>query len=512
MTGDYLVGIDVGTSGSSGVIVDRNLTVVASESTTHEVSTPRPGWVEHDADEVWWADVTELSRRLLDSSGVDPAEIGGVGISALHATMLPLDADGDPLRRAILYGVDTRTTEEIELLNDRIGRERIHEVSGNRLTFQSVGPKILWYKRNEPEKFEQTDQILDTTGYIVYRLTDNYTIDNAIAGFFHPLFNLEELRWEEEMFEATGISRDLVPDPAWSTEIAGEVTERAAAETGLAPGTPVVHGTGDAIASLISVGAVEGGEAIFMYGTTGVIYTTLEEPRPTTDMWAFPHCLEGKYTIAGGMATSGAVLRWFRDEFGGEELREAEESGRDPYGILDEKASEVEPGADGLVVLPYFSGERTPIADDSARGVLAGLTLSHTRAHVYRAILEGTAYGWRHHLDSMREAGVPIDRVLAIGGGARSPLWRQIVSDVTGTAQEYVSDPIGSPLGGAYLAGLGTGVFEGLDALQEKTTVQTTTEPDPELTATYEDYYRVYRNLYPQMKASMHDLARLGDE
>jgi xylulokinase len=510
MSGEYLLGIDVGTSGSSGVIVDEELNVVASESVTHEVSVPTPGWAEHDPEAVWWNDFIELSERLVERAPAGPGDVAGVGVSALHASMVPLDGDGDPLRPAILYGVDTRTSEEIDILDDRIGPDRIYEVSGNSLTYQSVGPKILWYKRNEPGKYERTETITDTTGYLTYRLTGNYTIDNAIAAFFHPLFDLSAVEWADEMFDEVGISRDLVPESRWSTELAGHVTPAAARETGLAEGTPVIVGTGDAIASLVCVGAVEPGDAIFMYGTTGVIYTTLDQPHPTRDLWAFPHCLEDTYTIAGGMATSGAVLRWFRNEFAQETTQQVEDDG-DAYALLDERAAAVDPGSDGLVLLPYFSGERTPMNDDAARGTITGLSLSHTRAHVYRAILEAVGYGFRHHLDAMEAAEVPVERVLAIGGGAQSPLWRQIVSDITGVRQEYVANPIGSPLGGAYLAGLGTGLFDDLEHMKETQEVIDTTEPNPENRDVYDGYYSVYRDLYPQTKNSMHRLVELSD-
>ncbi|RQG86726.1 hypothetical protein EA462_16450 [Natrarchaeobius halalkaliphilus] len=511
MGNQYLLGIDVGTSGSTGVIVDRKLNTVVSESTEHDVLTPNPGWVEHDADEMWWADVVHLSSRLLERSGLDPADIAGVGISALHAAMVPVDRSGDPLRPAILYGVDTRTTDEIELLNERIGTERIYGVCGNALTFQSVGPKILWYKRNEPERFEQTDQILDATGYIVSRLTGTYTMDNAIAGYFHPLFDPTALEWNDEMIDALGITKDLLPETQWSTEIAGHVTPDAAAATGLTAGTPVIVGTGDAIASLVSVGAVDDGDSIFMYGTTGVIFTTLDEERRPEGLWSFPHCLEGKYTAAGGMATSGAIVNWFKDEFAFEE-RQLEDDTRSAYELLDEQAAAIDPGSDGLLLLPYFSGERTPITDESARGTITGLTLSHTKGHVYRAILEGVGYGFRHHLEAMREEGVPVDRVRAIGGGAQSPLWREIVSDITGTTQEYVAKSEGAPLGGAYLAGIGTQTIGSVEDLRGEVTVSNKTEPDPEANETYDDYYAVYRNLYPSMKNSMHQLATLSSE
>lgn len=512
MAEQYLLGIDIGTSGSSGVIVDDDLAVVASASTEHDFRVPNPGWLEHDADEVWWDDFVALSRELLDGTGVDPAAIAGVGVSAIFAAMQPVDGDGDPLRPAILYGVDTRTTDEIADLTDRIGEETIYETCGNRLTFQSVGPKILWYKRNEPELFAETEQIVDATGYVVHELTGNYTIDNAIASYFHPMYDPETCSWDEEMVEAVGISRDLLPDPGWATEIAGGVTDEAAAETGLEPGTPVIVGTGDALASMVSVGAVDPGEAIFMYGTTGVIFTVLGGNRAPEGLWSGPFVFEDTYHAGGGMATSGAIVRWFRDELADAERRRAEDAAADAYELLDGQAAGVVPGSDGLVLLPYFSGERTPITDDSARGTLVGLTLQHTKGHLFRAILEGVGYGFRHHVEAMADVGIDVDRVRAIGGGAGSELWRGIVSDITGVSQEYVADPLGSPLGDAFLAGYGTGVFESLDALDARVAVTGSTDPDPETRDVYDEYYHVYRDLYPQVRDSMHRLAALGDE
>lgn len=509
MNNQYLLGVDIGTSGSTGVLVDDELNVVESTSVSHGVSYPNPGWAEHDADDVWWDDFVRITRQILDDSAVQANQIAGIGVSGLAPAMVPLDASGEPIRPAILYGVDTRSSEEIALLNDRIGERRIYEIAGNSLTFQSVGPKMLWYKRNEPDRFGRTDKVVDTTGYITYKLTGQYTLDNATAGFFDPLYNPTELSWEAEMFEALGIPIDLLPETKWSTELAGRVTSEASDATGLAEGTPVVAGAFDALTSLISVGGIDNGSSVFIYGTTGVVYTTLDEERRTPELWCTPHCLEGKYAIGGGMATSGAITEWFIDEFG-EALVERGATGKARYESLNRNAAELPPGAEGTMVLPYFSGERTPIHDDSARGMIAGLTLSHTKHHVYRGILEAVGYGFRHHYETMVSAGVPIDEtVLAIGGGAQSDLWRRIVSDVTGVTQEYVSNPIGSPLGSAFLAGLGTGVFGDPELLKQATSVAETTVPNPEAKATYDEYYSIYRSLYESSKEEIHRLAAL---
>ncbi|MFD1600359.1 FGGY-family carbohydrate kinase [Halobellus rarus] len=508
---ECLLGFDIGTTNSKGLLIDPDLNVIESASLPHGVSTPEPGWVEHEPSEIWWGEFTELIRELLAVSEIDPERIAGIGISGLAPSVLPLDESGAPLRPGMLYGVDTRAGEEIKLLNEWIGEERILEVCGNSLSFQSAGPKILWLKRNEPEIFERTETIVDAVGYVVSQLTDEYVMDNAVASFFHPLYNLKELEWDAEMFERAGLDPELLPETKWSAEVAGEVTPDAAERTGLAVGTPVVTGAVDAIAALLSVGGVEPGDTVFMYGTTGVVYSTCAEPRTVPGVWSTPHSVEGKYAVGGGMATSGAITEWFADQFAGEAVLD-EGVGKGKYDHLSEEAAEIDPGSEGLVVLPYFSGSRTPLNDDRARGTIAGLTLSHTKYHVYRAILEGVGYGFRHNLEMIEHADVPIGRTFAIGGGAQSDLWRQIVSDITGYEQKYVSDPLGAPLGSAYLAGIGSGVFDGYDALKTSTTAATTTPANPARTAIYDEYYDVYRDLYPAMKDEMHRLASLGNK
>ncbi len=506
---EWLLGFDIGTTNSKGVVVDRNLDVVAAASIPHGVSTPNPGWVEHDPIQVWWEEFVEVVGELLSQPGVSPDRIAGIGISGLAPSVLPLDAAGEPLRPGILYGVDTRSGAEIELLTDRIGADRLVEVCGNDLSFQSAGAKLLWYKRNEPERYARTETVVDAVGYVVSRLTDEYVMDNAVASFYDPLFDLRGLEWSREMIDAADLDPELLPETGWSADVAGEVTPAAAEATGLAAGTPVVTGTVDAIAALLSVGGVDHGDTVFMYGTTGVVYTTVSEPHPVSDLWATPHCIEGMYAVGGGMAACGALTEWFVDHFGADS---GTNDAPDPYSRLADEAAGVDPGADGLVVLPYFNGSRTPLNDDRARGAIAGLTLSHTEAHVYRAILEGVGYGFRHNLEAMQAADVPIGRTFAIGGGARSDLWRQVVSDITGVEQAYVSDPLGAPLGGAYLAGVGTGAFDGYDRLREVAGVSTTTTPGPDRTAMYDEYYDVYRDLYPSMKAGIHRLTELGND
>jgi xylulokinase len=506
----YLLGIDIGTLGSKGIIVDYELNVVATQFIEHGLLIPKPGWAEQEADKIWWGDFRKLSKVLLKEAAIDPKDIAGIGVSALFADMLPLDKEGRSLRPGILYGIDTRASKEIKWIEEQIDKERIFDVCGNMLTSQSVGPKILWFKEHEPNKFKKTHKILSATGYIVFKLTGNFTVDNVIASFFHPFFNLSKIKWEDEIFEQIGIPRNLLPQNKWSTEIAGYITEEASKETGFAKGTPVIVGTGDALASLVSVGALKDREAIFMYATTGCIFTTLKEKATNPNLWSFAHCLKGKYSIAGGMATSGAIVRWFRDQFGYKEKKIEKEKKLDAYQLLDDQAVKIAPGSDGLIILPYFSGERTPLNDELARGTIIGLTLSHTKAHIYRAILESVGYGFRHHLDEMKKSKVLPKRVFAIDGGAKSALWRKIVSNITGVTQEYVSKPLGAPFGDAYLAGLGIGMFKDFKPLLSSVEIEDTTKPNIELKKKYDKYYLIYKKLYPHIKEDVHNLAKLS--
>lgn len=509
MSGKYFMGIDIGTTSSKGVIIDSDRNVVAEEYSTYSIYIPKPGWAEQDAESIWWDSFKKTSRTLIEKSSINPQDIGGVGVSALFPDMLPVDAKGKPLRNAILYGIDSRAGKEIEEIEERIGIERIFSLCGNRLTSQSVVPKILWFKKHEPEAFERTYKVLSATGYIVYKLTGKFTVDNTIASFFHPIFNTKRLTWNTQIAEDLGISPTLLPENLWSTEIAGYVTQNASKETGLSKGTTVIAGTGDALADMISAGAVENGDAIFMYGTTGCVFTTSDARVTHPDLWSFAHCLKGKYSLAGGMSTSGAVVRWFRDQFGYEELLLEKEEGIDAYKQLDAQAAKIPLGSGGLVLLPYFSGERTPIYDDKARGLIAGLTLSHTKAHLFRAVLEGVAYGFKHHVEAMESSGLDIIRVFATGGGAKSDVWRQIVSNVTGKPQNYVSS-VGAPFGAACLAALGVGTLNIQDL--QKVEIKKVTLPDQKAIKMYERYYYIYRNLYEKTKDEIHQLTELSKE
>ncbi len=498
MAGELLVGIDIGTYGSKGVLCRPDGVVVRSAEVEHGMDVPHPGWAEHDADAVWWADFARLAREL---AGAAPAgAIGGVGVSAIGPCLLPLDAGGHPLGPGILYGVDTRASTEVAELTAAIGEEGLLASGGMLLSSQAVGPKLLWLQRHAPEVWERTRSVLTASSYVVFRLTGEQVMDPHTASHYNPLFDLDGVRWGTPYSDRVP-GAERLPRLGWPTEVAGRVTPAAAAETGLPVGTPVACGTVDAAAEALSVGVSAPGDMMLMYGTTTFFILVTPGPVRQRGMWSTAYCLPGMYDLAAGMATTGALTRWFRD-------RLAPDAGG--YAALTREAEAVPAGAEGLVVLPYFSGERTPIQDPDARGVIAGLTLAHGRGHLYRALLEGTAYGVRHNLEAIAALGADVRRIVAVGGGTRSRLWVQIVSDVAGVAQELPARTTGAAYGDALLAAWAVGLAPGLEALSQWVQPGETVHPAPERTARYDPYYRAYRALYPATAEQCHALTRLG--
>jgi len=509
MAGDLLLGIDIGTYSAKGVLCSPNGDVLASHVVEHDLSLPRPGWAEQDADAVWWNGFVEICRALT-SDKFTGEDIGAVAVSAIGPCMLPVDANGRPLRPGVLYGIDTRASAEIEWLNNHFGQEPMFDLGGMALTSQAVGPKILWLRNTEPEIYERTHKILTASSYLVYRLTGEYVIDRHTGAHFNPLVDIERLEWDTRFAEPI-IDPAMLPELRWATDIVGQVSSSAAEDTGLAVGTPVTAGTVDAAAEALSVGVVEPGDLMVMYGTTMFFILVTDRPIPDERVWSTGYVLPGTYDIAGGMSTTGALTRWFLDEFGAAERLAEADGGPNPYAALAELAEKISAGSDGLVCLPYFAGERTPINDPDARGVFAGLTLSHTRGHLYRAILEGTAHGVRHNLETLREMGAPPKRIVAVGGGANNRLWLQIVSDVSGVEQIVPERTVGASYGDAFIAGLASGIVPDLSALScDWVKVAEVIEPRATEHERYDEYYRVYRDLYEHAKDDLHALARLG--
>jgi len=495
----YYLGIDIGTFESKGVIVDGDGKVVASASKPHKMLVPQPGWAEHRPKQDWWGDFTFISKKMLAESGIDPKSIRAVGASAIGSCMLPVDGEGEALSNAALYGVDARAAKEIEELNAAIGPETILKRCGNALTSQSVGPKILWLKKNRPEIYRQAAKVVTSTTYLVQKLTGECVIDHYSAANFQPLYDVDRLDWTLELAPDV-IEIERLPRLVWTTDIAGMVTPKAARATGLAVGTPVIAGTIDAASEAVSVGVMKPGDMMIMYGST--IFTIMLSKARIEDarLWYAPWLFKGLHGSTAGLSTSGTLTHWFRDIA-------ARELGPDgAFGKLAKEAEASPPGAKGLVMLPYFSGERTPIHDPNAKGVIFGLNLTHDRGDIYRALLEGIACGTNHILETYREIDELPKRLLAVGGGTKNRVWSQATSDVSGMPQTVCRNTVGASYGDAFLAALAVGDVTKKDILawnpEDRRII-----PDRRNRAVYARQFRVFKALYRQTKGLMEELS-----
>ncbi|MEW1693052.1 FGGY-family carbohydrate kinase [Streptomyces sp. NPDC091265] len=489
MPSTAVIGVDIGTSSSKGVLVGLDGTLLHTAVREHAVDRPAPGHVEMDAG-VWWDEFVSLSRELTSAHDTD---VVAVGVSGMGPCVLLTDADDTPLRPAILYGVDTRSVRQIERLDEELGADEIARRCGSRLTTQAAGAKVAWVAEQEPELFRHARRLYMPSSWLVRKLTGSYVLDHHSASQSTPLYDTLARDWYTPWADRIAAGVEL-PPLSWSGEAAGTLTAGAARLTGLPAGIPVTTGTIDAWAEALSVGAHGVGDLMLMYGTTMFLVHTVPGLLRAPSLWSTVGALPDTRNLAGGMATSGAVTSWLRELFGG-----------DDYQQLLRLAAESGPGAGGLLMLPYFAGERTPVTDPRARGVIAGLTLSHTRGDLYRAALEGTAFGVRHNIEAIEAAGGDIRRVVAVGGGTQGRLWTQIVSDVTGRAQETRTTSVGASYGGALLAAqLVT------DArIDTWNPVDEVVAPRPEVTPRYDELYALYRELYPASSHVVHALADL---
>ena len=493
----YTLGVDIGTYETKGVLVNAgDGSVVAEARRRHEMLVPRPGWAEHRAEEDWWGDFVHVTRALLAESGIDPGDIACVATSAIGPCMLPVDGAGRPLMNGVLYGVDTRAAAEIDALTEEIGEETILDRCGNALTSQSVGPKILWLKNHHPVLYERTARVLTSTSYLTFRLTGEYVIDHYTAANFSPLYDVAAQDWTDDLAPEI-LPLDRLPRLMWSSEIAGRVTEAAAEETGLAVGTPVTCGTIDAAAEAVSVGVRAPGDMMMMYGSTIFIIQLVGSRTMDARLWYAPWLFEGEHAAMAGLATSGTLTHWFRDQFARELPRD------DAFPILASEAAGSPPGANGLLMLPYFSGERTPIHDTRAKGTFFGLNLTPTRGDMSRALIEGIAHGTAHVIDTYRDIGQAPGRVLAVGGGTQNDLWLRATSDIGGVPQVVCERTTGASYGNAFLAACAAGLVDRAD-IGRWNPVAREVAPDPEAALARE--HALFLRLYSQTRDIMAEL------
>jgi xylulokinase len=501
MSQEYLLGVDIGTSETKGILTDRKGKIIGSQAESHPVEMPHPGWFEQDP-EVWWGDFAKVAKGLIESCRINPEQIIGVGVSALGQDLLPVDAAGDPVReKAILYGIDSRAECEIAEMNARLGKNAILEKAANTLTTHSIGPKILWVKKNEPKVFARAKMFTTASNFIVGKLTGHPVLDHHQASFWAPLYDFYNYCWNEEFCDGL-VEIERLPQLKWPSEIAGHVTKQAGAKTGLKAGTPVIVGTGDAFSESISAGAVGDGQLMVMYGSTTCMFMRFPGKVADERLWRYHSYEKGVEGIAMCTSASGALTKWFRDTCCLDLVAQETAGGKNAYACLIEEANNIPPGSGGLIVLPYFNGERSPIYDPKARGMFFGLNLSHGRAHLFKAILEGIGYSIRHNIEVLREQGIEPKELIAVGGGTKNQIWLQAVSDICQLPQKVPSVTMGAAYGDAFLAGVGTGLF-GFDSIHEWVSYRRAIIPKPETKPIYDKGYATYLELYQRNKDLM---------
>ncbi|MCL4294827.1 MAG: xylulokinase [Anaerolineae bacterium] len=496
----YFLGIDSSTTGVKALIIDQNGHVAGTATTEIPLSTPKPLWSEQDPAD-WWQGAVSSIRQVLQETKLSGADIAAVGLTGQMHGLTLLDETGAVLRPAILWN-DQRTGAECDDIRARLGKARLIQITGNDALTGFTAPKILWVQKNEPEVYARIRHILLPKDYVRYKLTGDFAVDKA-DGAGMLLFDLAKRDWSPEVLRALEIPAEWLPKTYEGPEVTGQISAEAAEVTGLKAGTPVVGGGGDQAAQAVGVGVVQSGIIALTLGTSGVVFASTNEPfvEPEGRLHAFCHSVPGRWHLMGVMLSAAGSLRWYRDTLA---------PGVD-FDRLLAPANEVPPGSEGLLFLPYLTGERTPHPDPLARGAFVGLTVRHTQAHLSRAVLEGVAFGLRDSFELMKSAGLAeIKQVRVSGGGAKSQLWRQILADTLNAELVTVNTTEGAAYGAALLAGVGVGGWPDVDAAcQAAIKVTGSTRPQADQAAKYERVYAEYRQLYPALKAISHNLSSI---
>ena len=504
----YLLGLDVGTSSAKAVLIDASGTVVATAAADYEFVTPRPMWAECDPAD-WWQASVDAIGQILATAKVHSADIAGIGLTGQMHGLVLLDASGEVLRPCIMWN-DQRTVSQCRMITERLGGERVLQLTGNPILPGFTAGKIAWVRDNEPHVYAKAAKVLLPKDYVRYRLCGAYFTDVSDASGT-SLLDVARRKWSDQMLEASGVPGQWMPEVTESAVASANVNAQAAAATGLCEGTPIAGGAGDQAAQAVGCGVVREGILSATFGTSGVVFAHSDEYRvdPEGRLHAFCHAVPGKWHLMGVMLSAAGSLQWYRNTLGQEQVALARQTGGDAYDLLTAEASRVAAGGEGLLFLPYLSGERTPYPDPDARGVFFGLTLRHGKAHLTRAVLEGITYGMRDSLELMRALGVTSDRIIASGGGAASSFWRQMMADVFQTRITTTNVTQGAAYGAALLGGVAAGVHATVQEASHKCLLDTSqTEPGEDATV-YDDYYRRYRALYPALKGEFAAIAEL---
>ena len=506
---NYLLGVDLGTSGTKTVLFDTAGNVMASKTVEYPMYQPQNGWAEQDPRD-WWNATAVTTKAVIEESGVDPADIKGVGISGQMHGLVMLDKAGQVLRRSIIW-CDQRTAQECEEITRRVGKERLIAITANPALTGFTASKILWVRNHEPEIYAQCAHILLPKDYVRYMLTGEFATEVSDASGMQ-LLDVPNRCWSDEVLEKLEIDKSLLAKVYESPEVTGIITKEAAALTGLKEGTPVVGGAGDNAAAAVGTGVVEDGKAFVTIGTSGVVFAHTSDISidPKGRVHTFCCAVPGCWHVMGVTQGAGLSLKWYRDNFCQAEMETAKGMGKDPYFLMDQQAERVPIGCNKLLYLPYLMGERTPHLDPDCRGVFFGLSAIHTKYDMLRAVMEGVTFSQRDSVEILREMGVDLKEMLACGGGGSSPLWRQMLADTFNCEVKTVVSKEGPALGVAILAGVGAGIYKSVE--EGCRAVIRTNPPQPPIAENvpqYEKFYQIYRSLYPALKDSYQQLAKL---
>ena len=505
----YILGVDIGTSGTKTVLFCEDGSPVASATYEYPLYTPQNGYAEQDPHDWWNATVNGISD-VIRQSGIPASEIKGVGLSGQMHGLVMLDGDNKVIRNSIIW-CDQRTGKEVVEITEKVGADRLIDITANPAITGFTAAKIMWIKNNEPENYEKCRHILLPKDYIRYMLTGEYATEVSDASGMQ-LLDIPKRCWSDEVLEKLGIDKALLPMVYESPEITGEISQRAAAATGLCPGTPVVGGAGDNAAAAVGTGVVEDGKAFTTIGSSGVVFAHTSDisidkkGRVHTFCCAVPGC----WHVMGVTQSAGLSLKWFRDNLCWGEMETAMNMGVDPYYLMDKAAMEVPIGANRLLYMPYLNGERTPHLDPNARGAFIGLSTVHKKRDMLRAVMEGVSYSLRDCVEVIREMNINVTDMMACGGGGTSPLWRQMLADLYGCPVKTTQNKEGPALGVALLAAVGAGVYSSVpEACRAVIAADKIQQPIAENSEKYEKVYAMYRKLYPAMKQTFAELAGL---
>ena len=506
-----MLGIDLGTSGTKALLLDETGEVIATARAEYHLNRPREGWTEQDPED-WWDGIRSSVRKVLELSGAEPDRVKALALSGqMHGSVF-LNSQGEVIRPPILWN-DTRTTAQCEEMRRQIGEKRLRELVGNPVLEGFTAPKLLWLRDNEPENYRELDTLLLPKDFIVYRLTGEKTTEVSDAAG-SVLFNVRERKWEDEILSELDLPGEILPPVRNSTEVVGVLRPEVSDLLGLNVDTLVIAGGADNACSAVGNGINQEGRLLASIGSSGVVLAHTDSMRVDSAgrLHSFNHARPDSWYLMGVMLSAGLSFRWFRKNLGKLEETVSDLTNSDTYDVLTEEAATVPPGADKLIFLPYLNGERTPHADPDARGVFFGLTDSHTKGHLIRAVLEGISFGLRDSLELIKEKNIEPQEVRITGGGAKSDLWTDILSDVFGCKIKKTALNEGPAFGAALLAGVGADVFGSVDEAIRKTVVaKTVAKPDKENGRVYDQLYRIYGSLYGDLRDEYKKLAAVDN-